>query len=183
MHAEFVHGQRFTNIRSNDGDVMFRKMRRFKQALEYAECEKILQSCKSGVLAVSGDGGYPYTVPMSYYYSNGKLYFHSAKDGHKIDAIKENPKVSFCVVAVDEVLPEKFSGDFRSVVAFGTAKIIEDDAEKRSVMEMITRRYAPNAEQAVMDAKIDVRFRAVSIIVVDVEHLSGKESMDLVKMR
>lgn len=162
---------------------MFREMRRFKQALEKNECEKILQSGKSGILAVNGDDGYPYTVPMSYFYVDGKLYFHSAKSGHKIDAIKANPKVSFCVVSVDEVLPEKFSGDFRSVVAFGKARIIEDDAEKWAIMETITKKYAPNAAQSAIDAKIDVRFKAVSIIVMDVEHLSGKESMDLVKMR
>ncbi len=162
---------------------MFREMRRFKQALENTECEKILSESSAGVLAVQGDDGYPYTVPMSYFYEDGKIYFHSAKSGHKIDAIRSNPKVSFCVVTVDEPQPEKFSGDFRSVVAFGKARIIEDDAEKWKIMEIITKKYAPKAMQSEVDAKIDVRFKAVSIIVMDVEHLSGKESMDLVKMR
>lgn len=162
---------------------MFRDMRRFKQSLEKEECEKILRESSAGVLAVSGDDGYPYTVPMSYFYEDGKIYFHSAKSGHKIDAIRSNPKVSFCVVTVDEPQPEKFSGDFRSVVAFGKARIIEDDAEKWKIMEIITKKYAPNAPQDAVDAKIDVRFKAVSIIVMDVEHLTGKESMDLVKMR
>lgn len=162
---------------------MFREIRRFKQALEKEECEKILREASSGILAVHGDEGYPYTVPMSYFYEDGKIYFHSAKSGHKIDAIRANPKVSFCVVTVDEPQPEKFSGDFRSVVAFGKARIIEDDAEKWKIMEIVTKKYAPNAPQNDVDAKIDVRFKAVSIIVMDVEHLSGKESMDLVKMR
>lgn len=162
---------------------MFRDMRRFKQALEKEECEKILRESRSGVLAVQGDEGYPYTVPMYHFYEDGKIYFHSAKSGHKIDAIRANPRVSFCVVTVDEPLPEKFSGDFRSVVAFGKARIIEDDAEKWKIMEIITKKYVPNAPQQALDAKIDVRFKAVSIIVMDVEHLSGKESMDLVKMR
>ena len=162
---------------------MFREIRRFKQALEKEECEKILREASSGILAVHGDDGYPYTVPMSYFYEDGKIYFHSAKSGHKIDAIRANPKVSFCVVTVDEPQPEKFSGDFRSVVAFGKARIIEDDAEKWKIMEIITKKYAPNAPQNAVDAKIDVRFKGVSIIVMDVEHLSGKESMDLVKMR
>ena len=162
---------------------MFREIRRFKQALEKEECEKILREASSGILAVHGDEGYPYTVPMSYFYEDGKIYFHSAKSGHKIDAIRANSKVSFCVVTVDEPQPEKFSGDFRSVVAFGKARIIEDDAEKWKIKEIITKKYAPNALQNAVDAKIDVRFKAVSIIVMDVEHLSGKESMDLVKMR
>ena len=162
---------------------MFRDMRRFKQALSKEECEKILSKSSSGILAVSGDDGYPYTVPMSYFYENGKIYFHSAKSGHKIDAIRSDPKVSFCVVTVDEPQPEKFSGDFRSVVAFGKARIIEDDKEKWQIMDIITKKYAPLASQIDVDAKIDVRFKAVSIIVMDIEHLSGKESMDLVKMR
>ncbi len=162
---------------------MFRDMRRFKQALSKEECEKILSESSSGILAVSGDDGYPYTVPMSYFYENGKIYFHSAKSGHKIDAIRSDPKVSFCVVTVYEPQPEKFSGDFRSVVAFGKARIIEDDKEKWQIMDIITKKYAPLASQTDIDAKIDVRFKAVSIIVMDIEHLSGKESMDLVKMR
>ena len=162
---------------------MFRDIRRFKQALEKDECEKILKEASSGILAVSGDDGYPYTVPMSYFYEDGKIYFHSAKSGHKIDAIRSNPKVSFCVVTVDEPQPEKFSGDFRSVVAFGKARIIEDDKEKWQIMDIITKKYAPLASQTDVDAKIDVRFKAVSIIVMDIEHISGKESMDLVKMR
>lgn len=162
---------------------MFRDMRRFKQALSKEECEKILSESSSGILAVSGDDGYPYTVPMSYFYEDGKIYFHSAKSGHKIDAIRSDPKVSFCVVTVDEPQPEKFSGDFRSVVAFGKARIIEDDKEKWQIMDIITKKYAPLASQKDVDAKIDVRFKAVSIIVMDIEHLSGKESMDLVKMR
>ena len=162
---------------------MFREMRRFKQSLDKAECEKILREGKSGVLAVAGDDGYPYAVPMSYFYHEDKIYFHSAKSGHKIDAIVSDPRVSFCVTALDEVLPEKFSGDFRSVIAFGTARIIEDDKEKWQIMEIITKKYAPDAAQSAVDAKIDVRFKAVSIIVMDIEHLSGKESMDLVKLR
>ena len=162
---------------------MFRDLRRFKQALSREECEKILSEASSGILAVSGDDGYPYTVPMSYFYTDGKIYFHSAKSGHKIDAIIKNPKVSFCVVTVDEPQPEKFSGDFRSVVAFGKARIIEDNKEKWQIMDVITKKYAPLASQTDVDARIDVRFKAVSIIVMDIEHLSGKESMDLVKMR
>ena len=171
------------NFLSDKEQKMFRDIRRFKQALPKEECEKILSESSSGILAVCGDEGYPYTVPMSYFYADGKIYFHSAKSGHKIDAIRSNPKVSFCVVTVDEPQPEKFSGDFRSVVAFGKAEIIEDDAEKWKIMEIITKKYAPHAMQADVGAKIDVRFKAVSIIVMDIEHLSGKESMDLVKMR
>ena len=74
---------------------MFRDMRRFKQQLTSEECETILRDQKRGVLAVLGDMGYPYTVPLNYVYDNGCLYFHSALQGHKIDAIRSCDKTSF----------------------------------------------------------------------------------------
>ena len=76
---------------------MFRKMRRNKQAISFEDCEKILNENISGVLALSGDNGYPYAVPLSYVYSNGGIYFHCALEGHKIDAIKSCNKASFCI--------------------------------------------------------------------------------------
>ena len=68
---------------------MFREMRRNKQQLSRAECEEILRRAASGVLAVSGDGGYPYAVPLSYVYEDGKLWFHCALSGHKLDFPRE----------------------------------------------------------------------------------------------
>jgi nitroimidazol reductase NimA-like FMN-containing flavoprotein (pyridoxamine 5'-phosphate oxidase superfamily) len=78
---------------------MFRKMRRFKQQVSEAECIDILKSTKRGVLSVIGDDGYPYGMPINHYYceEDGKLYFHGAKAGHKIDAIKSCDKASYCV--------------------------------------------------------------------------------------
>ena len=105
---------------------MFRKMRRFKQQLSNDEALKILKNCKSGVLAVSGDDGYPYTIPLNFVYKDGKIYFHCAKNGHKLDAIKQNNKVSFCVIEKDEVDSEKLTTLFRSVVVFGKAEIMEN---------------------------------------------------------
>src|SRR5574344_2695673 len=86
---------------------MFREMRRKKQQLSIEQVEKILKQNTSGVLAVFGDDGYPYAVPLSYVYTNSKIYFHGAKEGHKLDSIKNNEKVSFCVIDKDEIVPEK----------------------------------------------------------------------------
>ena len=77
---------------------MFRGMRRKRQLLSEAETIAMLQSCTSGVLAVQGDDDYPYAVPLSFAYEDGRLFFHSAQAGHKIDAIERNDKVSFCVI-------------------------------------------------------------------------------------
>lgn len=88
---------------------MFREMRRSKQQLPREVAVEILERNTSGVLALSGDEGYPYAVPMSYVYAEGKIYFHSAKNGHKIDAIQRNEKASFCVIDQDQIIPEKYT--------------------------------------------------------------------------
>ena len=84
---------------------MFREMRRNKQILSNEESINILKNGKSGVLALLGDEDYPYAVPISYVYDNSKIYFHSAKTGHKTDAIKKYSKASFCVIDQDNVIP------------------------------------------------------------------------------
>ena len=116
---------------------MFREMRRIKQALSKEESIQILEKGTSGVLALSGDDGYPYAVPISYVYADSRLYFHSAKCGHKIDAILKCPKASFCVIEQDVVVPEKYTTFFRSVIAFGQIRILEESSEIRSAVEML----------------------------------------------
>ena len=108
---------------------MFREMRRFKQALSKDETKKILTDGKTGVLAVSGDEDYPYTVPINYVFFNGRIYMHCAKAGHKIDAISRNKKVSFCVIGQDTVVPEKFTSFYRSAVVFGQARLLSEGSE------------------------------------------------------
>ncbi len=82
---------------------MFREMRRKKQILSNKEIIELLEKGTSGVLALLGDNEYPYAVPISYVYDNSKIYFHGAKVGHKIDAIRKCSKASFCVIAQDEI--------------------------------------------------------------------------------
>ncbi|MBP3901898.1 MAG: pyridoxamine 5'-phosphate oxidase family protein, partial [Blautia sp.] len=78
---------------------MFREMMRIKQQLSQEECIEILKKEPRGVLSVLGDDGYPYGMPINQYYceEDGKIYFHSGKKGHKVDAIKRCDKASFCV--------------------------------------------------------------------------------------
>ena len=105
----------------------FREMRRKRQQLSEEESIGILQKATAGTLALLGDNGYPYAVPISYVYANGKLYFHSSLSGHKVDAIRNCDKASFCVIDKDDVQPEKYTTFFRSVIAFGRIHIIEDE--------------------------------------------------------
>ena len=116
---------------------MFREMRRKRQLLSQEDIQKVLYQGTSGVLAVSGDAAYPYAVPLSYVYDGEKIYFHSAKSGHKIDAVSQNPRASFCVIDQDQIVPEEYTTYFRSVIVFGTIRILHDEAEKREAIEKI----------------------------------------------
>ena len=120
---------------------MFQSMRRFKQELNKEEIEEILQRNTAGTLALLGDDGYPYSVPISYVYQNGVLYFHSAKTGHKIDAIRNCNKASFSVIDQDVIIKERFTTHFRSVLAFGRISILEDPEEIDTCMRAIGTKY------------------------------------------
>lgn len=159
---------------------MFRKMRRFRQQLSDEEAIKIIENGKTGVLAVNGDDGYPYTVPLNYIFKDGKIIVHGSKGGHKYDAIKSNDKVSFCVIDQDEVVPDKVTNYFRSVVVFGRAKIVEDDALRKEAALSLGRRFSP--EEAVQrDMK---RFTDNFIMYeISIEHITGKEAIELMAMK
>ena len=162
---------------------MFRELRRKKQALTQEECQAVLERGTHGVLALAGDDGYPYAVPLNYLYRDGALVFHCARAGHKLDAIARCEKASFCVVDQDRVVPEKYTSYFRSVIAFGRVRVVADDGEKRSAIERLARRYFPTDTQANRDAYIDREWGPLAILEMTVEHLSGKEAIELVRQR
>lgn len=161
---------------------MFREMRRKKQALSTEECEQILKRNTAGVLAVDGDNNYPYAVPMSYVYVGSKIFFHCAKTGHKIDAMMRNEKVSFCVIDEDLIVPEEYTTYYRSVIAFGKARIMENEAEKRMAIELIAERYSPDDEAGRMK-EIEADFAQVCLVEIQVEHMDGKEAIELVRAK
>ena len=161
---------------------MFREMRRKKQALSIEECEAVLRRGSSGVLAVLGDGGYPYTVPLSYVYDGEKIFFHCAKTGHKLDAIWRESKVSFCVVDADQVIPAEYTTYYRSVVAFGRARVLEEVSEKRKALEKLAEKYSPELERG-RSLEIDKQFAGVCMVEMQIEHLTGKEAIELVRQK
>jgi nitroimidazol reductase NimA-like FMN-containing flavoprotein (pyridoxamine 5'-phosphate oxidase superfamily) len=160
----------------------FRAMRRKRQQLSDAESVDILKKATSGTLALLGDGGYPYAVPISYVYSDGQLYFHSALTGHKVDAIRNCDKASFCVIDKDDVKPEKYTTFFRSVIAFGKVHIVEDDAERLRIARLLGNHYNPNQDEA-LQKEIENGLSRMLVIRFDIEHLTGKEAIELVKER
>ncbi len=162
---------------------MFREMRRKKQELPQADAEAVLKKGTSGVLSLTGDDGYPYGVPISYVYEDGKLYFHCAKSGHKLDAVRRNPKASFCVIDQDQIVPEEYTTYFRSVIAFGQIRILEDDQEKRAAIEKLALRYAPDDSAADREEAIRREWKPLCMLEMTVEHMTGKEAIELVRKR
>lgn len=152
---------------------MFREMRRKKQELSARETEEILERGTSGVLAVLGDDGYPYAVPVNYLYRGGKILFHGAGAGHKFDAMRRCDRVSFCVIGRDRVIPEKVTDDYRSAVAFGRVRILEDPDEKLRAARALGLKYAP---ADAVQADLDRSFRNVVMYEIAVEHLTGKRA-------
>lgn len=155
-------------------------MRRKRQQLSEAESIGILQKATAGTLALLGDNGYPYAVPISYVYADGRLYFHSALSGHKVDAIRNYEKASFCVIDQDEVHPGEYTTYFRSVIAFGRIHIVEDGAEKLAIARLLGNRYNPNQEQA-LQKELEHGLSRMLAIRFEIEHLTGKEATELVR--
>ncbi len=154
---------------------MFREIRRLtKQIVNQDEVIEILETATNGVLAVDGDDGYPYAVPLSYAYHDGKIYFHSTTaTSHKLDAIRRNSKVSFCIVTKDEIIPDDFNTLYKSVIAFGKAKILTDEKEIFNGIMAITKKYSGDyMEKGKEHAKKCVG--KFCVIEMEIEHLTGK---------
>ena len=161
---------------------MFREMRRPLQQLSQEAAEEVLNRNTCGTLAVSGDDGYPYAVPLSYLYYDGKIYFHGAATGHKIDAIRRCDKVSFCVIDQDHIVPEKYTTYYRSVIAFGRARLVEEAAEKRHIATALAMKYAPEFSQGI-GPEVDASLDHMAIVEITPEHLTGKEAKALAAQR
>ncbi|MBQ7751316.1 MAG: pyridoxamine 5'-phosphate oxidase family protein [Bacteroidales bacterium] len=147
-------------------------MRRFKQQLPEEECVEILQKAYRGFLSVIGDGGYPYSVPINFLYKEGKLFFHCAVDGHKLDAIRVDDKACFTVI--DE--PQREPGDWwyhvRSVICFGRVHVLEDDDEKDSRLRQLGAKYFPDGYD--MEADMQRNAPRAQVLVFSIEHMTGK---------
>lgn len=161
---------------------MFRPMRRFRQQLSNEECERILAEATSGVLALSGDDGYPYAVPLSHVYQDGKLYFHCAKEGHKLDSIRRNEKVSFCVIAQDEVIPAKRTTAYISVIAFGKAVIVDDESGLRRIAGLIGEKFSGDyPEDCRKETDQMIAADRMYCLEITVEHLTGKCGLEVLR--
>lgn len=151
---------------------MFRGLRRQDRQIEKNQTIDILEKANYGVLSTVDDNGQPYGVPLNYVYEKGALYFHCAIEGYKLDNIKNNSKVSFCVVGHENVLPDKFSTDYESVIIFGRAEEVFDDEKNMALLGLIDK-YSPDYMEKGKEYIIKLECRT-KVIKVNIEHISGK---------
>lgn len=153
---------------------MFRQMRRMKQQVSEEECVRVLREAKRGVLSLIGDGGYPYGVPIDFIYDEeaGKIYFHSAAVGHKIDAIRACGKACFTVWQDSYRKDGDWSWYVTGVIAFGRAEIVEDRAVVIDKVRKLALKYYPTAEE--VEKEIARDGNRVGLIALTVEHMTGK---------
>ncbi len=148
-------------------------MRRKASQLPDGDAWDILQNGIWGTLATADSDGQPYSVPMNYALLGNTLYLHSAMEGHKIDNLRENPLVSFSVVATAEVLPERFDMAYRSAVLFGTARIVNEEKEKQTALEALMEKYSPAFRDKAMEY-ISRNTGRTTVIAVEISCLTAK---------
>ncbi|WP_160690642.1 pyridoxamine 5'-phosphate oxidase family protein [Clostridium sp. C2-6-12] len=151
---------------------MFKEMRRKDRELEKEEFMELLIRGEYGILSTIGENGYPYGVPVNYVYMDNAIYFHSAVEGQKLYNIKNDDKVSFCVVGETCVLPEQFSTKYESVIIFGKANEIFEEEKNASLLEIInkySKEHLEKGKQYIKNSNENVK-----VIKINIEHVTGK---------
>ena len=158
---------------------MFRPIRKKKNELSMEETKKLLHQERRGVLAVQGDDGYPYGVPVNYIYveEENKILFHGARAGHKADAIKANDKVCFTVFGNEEIREEEWAPFMQSAIVFGRCHIIEDRDEAVRRVKQFALKYYPSQQEVDEEAARDGM--AVQMYEITIEHISGKQIQEI----
>jgi nitroimidazol reductase NimA-like FMN-containing flavoprotein (pyridoxamine 5'-phosphate oxidase superfamily) len=149
-------------------------MRRKKQQISREECIRILKEEPRGVLSMAGENGYPYGIPLSHWYceEDGRIYFHGAKEGHKLDAIAKCDKVSFCVMDKGYHNEGEWALNINSVIVFGRIRPVTDDAKTREVCEQICRKFTD--DEAYIQKELTNALPRVLCLELTIDHMTGK---------
>ena len=156
---------------------MFRPVRKKANEIGVGEAKKLLHEARRGVLAVNGDGGYPYAVPVNYLYDEEKqeIIFHGAKVGHKVDSLKKCDKVCFTVVSGEsvEIEDEAWAPFLKSAVVFGRCRLVADRGESDALCKKFAMKYYPT--EKMVDDEVAASGKAVQMFRISIDHISGKK--------
>lgn len=148
-------------------------MRRRDRELDGTEALRLLEEAEWGVLATVDADGWPYAVPVNHAVVDGDLILHCATKGHKLDNLAFNPKVSYCAVTLAEPIPAELATRYASVIVFGCAELVEDEAEKREVLRALGLRFAPEHSE-VVDREIGKDLFRTAVVRIRIERATGK---------
>ncbi len=153
---------------------MFRKMRRFKQQISKEKCKELLQKLPRGVLSVLGDDDYPYGLPINFFYdeTENKIYFHCAKEGHKIDALRKHDKASLCIFDEGYRKDGDWALNINSVIVFGKIRFVEEVEETIEKVRMLGLKHYPTPES--VEEEIKKAASRVQLLEMTIEHVTGK---------
>lgn len=151
---------------------MFKEMRRKDKQLTHEDSIEMLKKAEYGVLSTKCSNGYPYGVLLNYVYYKGNIYFHSAKQGLKLENIKNDDKVAFCAATDVKLLPETFDTNYSSVVLFGRATEVFG-SEKEEALIALIEKYSKNFMQTA-NQYVSENAKATSVIKIEIDHLTGK---------
>ena len=153
---------------------MFRQMRRLNQQISDAQCLEILKKEKRGVLSLLGDDGYPYGIPLNHFFSeeDNKIYFHCAKEGHKIDAIKNYEKASFCVYDSGYRKDGEWALNINSVIIFGKIRLVTDLEITRKICINLVQKFTD--DEKYLEKALQNALSRVQCLEFEIEHMTGK---------
>ena len=153
---------------------MFREMRMKECELPESEAAEILRRNSYGVLALDGDDGYTYAVPVNYAYTDNRIVFHGANEGYKFEAVQKNDKVSFCVVEKNDVIAEDFNTLYRSAIAFGKIRVLEKDKERFEGLETLVSKFSQGYEEKGKES-IKKEWHVVAVFEIAIDRITAKE--------
>lgn len=154
---------------------MFRQVRKKANEISASLAKDLIKKSRRGILAVNGDDGYPYAIPINYLYEeeSQKIFFHGSKVGHKVDAIKKSDKVCFTVYGNEQIREETWAPYLQSALVFGRCKLIEDEDRAMKVLKEFAMKYYPYESMA--EEEMKKAAKATQMFEITIEHISGKE--------
>ena len=154
---------------------MFRPVRRKNREISIEVAKDLLRTSRRGVLAVNGDNGYPYALPINYTYDEASniIIFHGARAGHKLDSIKACDKVCFTVYGNETLKEEAWAPYVQSTIVYGRCHLVDDQERAMEILRNLARKYYPSED--IIDEEIAKAGKAVQMFQIDIEHISGKE--------
>ncbi|EGK01955.1 pyridoxamine 5'-phosphate oxidase family protein [Dysgonomonas gadei] len=156
---------------------MFREIRRQNRILEdEVRITELLQTSEYGFLSLgTTENGYAYGIPISYAFDKegNNIYFHCAPEGQKLDILRGNNKVSFCVVGITKPIAEQFTTLFESVIVFGKVNMDLSDDEKRKALRLLVRKYSPEYQE-LGEKYMDKSWSRTATFKIEIEHITAK---------